>query len=159
MEPVSVIVTTALGYILSAASQSKAAEDAKEEVLSGFWKWVKGRFIKANKEKQIQQIDQAPQSEDLQEKIKGSLYELMHDPEFTNELQQQLSELKSKGIPPTYELPAQHYKNVAQNTTVNGDFTQGDVTNNTINGDILQGGDKNIVNNFGANSPWPFKKG
>ena len=46
METISVFLSTALGYILKSASETKAANNAKEELVGGFWQWIRQWFVK-----------------------------------------------------------------------------------------------------------------
>ena len=46
MEPISTILTSALGYIFKAASQTKTAKTAENEMVGRFWKWIKPHVIK-----------------------------------------------------------------------------------------------------------------
>lgn len=93
MEPISMILTTALGYILKAAAQSKVAETAKEEVLGKFWKWIKPHFIE-----EVPQIEEEPDSQETETQTQEHLLELVKDENFFKELALQVSNLKAAGI-------------------------------------------------------------
>lgn len=93
MEPISVILTTAVGYILKAAAESKVAETVKEEVLGKFWKWIKPYFIE-----EVPQIEQKPDSPETEVKTQEHLLELVKDENFFKELALEVSKLKAAGI-------------------------------------------------------------
>ncbi len=61
MEPITVFLATAAGYILKSAAQSKALEAAKEELLSSFWQWARPYFIKA-----VPQVETDPQAPNVE---------------------------------------------------------------------------------------------
>jgi|GEM_PF-3299327 len=93
MEPISLILASAAGYIVKAAAESKAADTAKEEVLSGFWKWIKHFFIK-----QVPQIEETPDDPQTQIQVQDHLLELVKDEAFFKELTAKVAELKKAGI-------------------------------------------------------------
>jgi nitrogenase subunit NifH len=93
MEPISTFLTTALGYILRGALQSKTADNAKEEILGRFWKWIKSYFIK-----DIPEIEKTPESPEIETKAYKKLLELVKDEEFFNELVKRVEELQKAGI-------------------------------------------------------------
>lgn len=93
MEPVSIILTTAVGYILKAAAESKVAETVKEEVLGKFWKWIKPHFIE-----EVPQIEEEPDSPETETQTQEHLLELVKDENFFKELELQVSNLKAVGI-------------------------------------------------------------
>jgi len=93
MEPISVFLLTAAGYILKGAAQSKAAETAKEEILGKFWKWVKPYFIK-----DVPQIEENPDSSEIEIQTQAHLLQLIKDEGFMKELAQQVTSLQQAGI-------------------------------------------------------------
>jgi len=119
MEPISVLLTTALGYILRGAAQSKAADNAKEEVLKGFWKWIKGKFVK-----EAPELEANPDDPQAIAKTKSRLEELLKDESFRIELEQRISTVKREENR-SYEVNANHYGS--------GDIVNGDKNANTTN--------------------------
>lgn len=94
MEPISAILGTALGYILKGAAASKTAGEAKEELLSGFWRWVRPLFVK-----DLPEIEQAPESESTEQKAAQKLLQLVEEDEaFFQELLKKVAELQKAGI-------------------------------------------------------------
>jgi len=93
MEPISMFLLSAAGYILKGAAQSKAAETAKEEILDKFWKWVKPYFIK-----EVPQIEESPDSPDTEIQTQEQLLELIKNETFMNELTQKVTSLQQAGI-------------------------------------------------------------
>ena len=93
MEPISAFLLTAAGYILKGAAQSKAAETAKEEILSKFWNWVKPYFIK-----EVPKIEEKPDSPEVEAQTQEQLLKLVQEQTFFKELSQQVEGLKRAGI-------------------------------------------------------------
>ncbi|MEI6139219.1 MAG: hypothetical protein WCP85_08140 [Mariniphaga sp.] len=93
MESISTIVTAALGYILKGASQSKVAETAKEELLGGFWKWVRPWFIR-----DVLEVEEKPDTAETETKTGKKLLELIKDEKFFDELARRVTELQKAGI-------------------------------------------------------------
>jgi hypothetical protein len=87
------ILPTAIGYILKAAAQSKTAENAKEEVLGKFWKWIKPYFIK-----DIPQIEEKADDPETITKTNERIKELVKDDIFLKELTAQIEVLKHAQI-------------------------------------------------------------
>jgi len=87
---ISTILTTAAGYILKGAAESKTANEAKESLLSGFWHWIEPHLL-----------EDIPDSDSLEQatKIEEKLVELSEkDPTFFEELAKRVAELKAAGI-------------------------------------------------------------
>ena len=93
MEPISVFLSTALGYILNSAWQTKAANTAKEELVGSFWKWIRPRFIK-----DIPEIETNTKDEDIAIKTEEKLLELIKNEDFFTELSKRVEELQKAGI-------------------------------------------------------------
>ena len=93
MEPLSTFLSTVLGYILKSASKTKVANTVKEELLGGFWQWIRPLFIK-----DIPQIETKPDDEKIQQKAEEKLLELIKDETFFNELAKRIEELQKAGI-------------------------------------------------------------
>ena len=93
MEPVSTILTLALGYLLKGAAQSKAASQAKEELAGGFWNWVRPLFIK-----DVPELEEKPEDEETETKAHKKLLELVKDEKFFNQLAGKVAELQKAGI-------------------------------------------------------------
>ena len=72
MEPLSTFLTTALGYILKGASQSKVAKTAKEELLGRFWSWIRPFFIR-----DIPETEEKPEAPETEAKAQKKLLELI----------------------------------------------------------------------------------
>ena len=87
MEPLSAFLTTALGYILKSAAQSGIAKTAKEELLGGFWRWLRPKFIK-----------DLPETLATETKAHERLLELIQDEGFFNELVKRVAKLQEAGI-------------------------------------------------------------
>ena len=93
MEPISVFLTTALGYVLKAASQSNVVKTTKEELLGRFWQWIRPKFIKDAPE-----VEEAPEAPETEVKAQDKLMELVEDEDFFNELVKRVNELQKAGI-------------------------------------------------------------
>jgi len=95
MEPITIstLFAAALGYILKGAAQSKAADNAKEELLGGFWQWIRPLFIK-----DVPEIEERPDETVVETKSSDRLRELMRDEGFTIELVDWVDRLKKSGI-------------------------------------------------------------
>jgi len=93
MEPITVFLATAAGYILKSAAQSKAVDTAKEELLSRFWQWVRPYFIK-----DIPEIETAPEAATTEVKVQQTLLALIEDEAFFNELVRRVTALQQAGI-------------------------------------------------------------
>ncbi|NOQ28377.1 MAG: hypothetical protein GQ564_23690 [Bacteroidales bacterium] len=93
MEPISIFLSTALGYILKSAWQTKAAKTAKEELVGGFWKWIRPKFIK-----DIPKIETNTEDEDIATKTEEKLLELIKSEDFFTELSKRVEELQKAGI-------------------------------------------------------------
>jgi|SRR5690606_33726776 len=93
MEPISMFLLSAAGYVLKAAANSKTAETAKEEILEKFWRWVKPYFIEA-----VPEIEESPDNPETEIKTQEQLLELIENKSFFNELLQEISTLRKAGI-------------------------------------------------------------
>lgn len=94
MEPISTIITTALGYILKGAASSKTAANAKDEILGGFWAWIRPLFIK-----DIPDIENPKNIADTEKKTMEKLVQLIEqDESFFKELIEKLEPLKKSEI-------------------------------------------------------------
>ncbi len=93
MEPLSIFLTTALGYILKSASETKTANTAKEELIGVFWQWIRPLFIK-----DIPEIETKTEDEETQKKAEEKLLELIKDEEFMSELLKKVEELQKAGV-------------------------------------------------------------
>ena len=93
MEPITVFLATAAGYILKSAAQSKAAERAKEELLSRFWQWARPYFIKDAPE-----LETDPEAPAAEAKVQQTLLALIEDEAFFNELVRRVTALQQAGL-------------------------------------------------------------
>ena len=93
MEPISMFLLSAAGYVLKAAANSKTAETAKEKILEKFWRWVKPYFIEA-----VPEIEESPDNPETEIKLQEQLLELIKNESFYNELLQKISTLREAGI-------------------------------------------------------------
>jgi hypothetical protein len=93
MEPISTFLTTALGYVLKGAAQSKTAQTAKEELLGRFWNWMRPFFIK-----DLPETEEKPEAPETEIKAHEKLLELIQDEGFFNELVKRVNELQKAGI-------------------------------------------------------------
>ncbi len=93
MEPVSVLVSAAVGYILKAAAQSKAVGTATEELLGGFWQWIRPLLIE-----DVPKIEEKPDDPETETKTQERLLELVQDEAFFQKLAQEVTRLKQAGI-------------------------------------------------------------
>ncbi len=95
MEPVSisVILSAAAGYILKAAGQSKTVATAGEELLGGFWQWIRPLFIK-----DIPKIEEKSDDPATQTKTQERLLALVEDEAFFQKLAQEVARLQQAGI-------------------------------------------------------------
>jgi hypothetical protein len=93
MEPISAFLLAALGYILKGAAQSKTAGTAKEELLGGFWQWIRPLFIK-----DVPHIEEKPAAPETETKAHTKLLELIQNENFFNELVKRVDALQKVGI-------------------------------------------------------------
>jgi len=94
MEPISTILSTALGYILKGAANSKAAEKAKDELLGGFWQWVRPLFIE-----DVPDIENPADIAETEQKTNTRLIELIeNDEQFFETLLEKIELLKKASI-------------------------------------------------------------
>lgn len=93
MEPISAILTAAIGYVLKAAAQSKVAQTAKEEILDRFWKWAKPFFIN-----DVPKIEEKPDDPETETKTQQHLLELVKDETLFKELAAHVAKLQQAGI-------------------------------------------------------------
>lgn len=93
MEPLSTFLTTALGYILKGAAQSKVAKTAKEELLGRFWSWIRPKFIR-----DLPETEEKPEATETETKAHEKLLELIQDEDIFNELVKRVNELQKAGI-------------------------------------------------------------
>ena len=93
MEPISAFLLAALGYILKGAAQSKTAQTAKEELLGGFWQWIRPLFIK-----DVPHIEEHATTPETETKAHAKLLELIQDQQFFNELVNRVDDLQKAGV-------------------------------------------------------------
>ena len=93
MEPISTFLMTALGYILKGAAQSKTAQSAKEEVLGGFWRWIRPFFIR-----DVPETEEKPEAAETETRAHEKLLELIQNESFFNELVTRVNALQKAGI-------------------------------------------------------------
>jgi hypothetical protein len=93
MEPIFTFLALAAGYILKGAAQSKAADTAKEEFLSSFWKWIRPLFIK-----DVPEVETQPDAPATEEKVEAKLLELIKDESFFEELAKRVQALQQAGV-------------------------------------------------------------
>ena len=93
MEPISTVLTSALGYIFKAVSQTKAAKTAENEMVGNFWKWIKPKVIK-----EVPELKTKPDEPATKTKTKKRLVELVKDEDFFEKLSKHIGELKNAGI-------------------------------------------------------------
>ena len=140
MEPVSVILSTAVGYALKAITESKAADTAKEEVLGKFWKWIKPCFLK-----ELPQIETANADADTASIIQAVLAERVKDEPFLEKLVQELEVLKRAGIKEKNIVSGDiaHVKKVAIGDKTDSPYEQFD-RKNIVEGNITNVGEFNL---------------
>jgi len=88
---ISTILTSAAGYIIKGAAESKTAKEAKESLLSGLWHWVAPYLLE-----DIPDAD--TDSPEQEAKIHQKLVELSQDEAFFDELTKRVAALKAAGI-------------------------------------------------------------
>ena len=93
MESISTFLTVALGHILKGALESKAASTAKEELLGGFWQWVRPLFIE-----DIPEIENEANNKETIKKTEQKLLELIKNESFFNELAKRVDKLQKAGV-------------------------------------------------------------
>ncbi len=93
MEPISTFLVAAMGYILKGAAQSKTAETAKEQLLGKFWQWIRPSFIK-----DLPEMEEAPETPEIETKAHAKLLELIQDEAFFNDLVKRIETLQKAGI-------------------------------------------------------------
>lgn len=93
MEPVSTLLTSALGYIFKAVSQTKAAKTAENEVVGKFWKWIRPHVID-----DVPELESSPGKAKTKVKAEKRLAELAKNGDFLNELTKQIAALKKAGV-------------------------------------------------------------
>lgn len=95
MDPITIsgFLSLATGYILKGALESKALKDAKEDLLSGFWKWIRPLFIE-----DIPELETNPTDIDLEFKIQEKLIKLFESPDFFKTLAIKVEDLHKSGL-------------------------------------------------------------
>ncbi|PKK35335.1 hypothetical protein BWI96_17555 [Siphonobacter sp. SORGH_AS_0500] len=93
MEPISVIVSAAFGYILKGAAQSKAADTAKEELVTGFWNWIKPYLLE-----DVPELEKQPEEAETEVKTEEKLLKLIQDESFFEVLAEKVNAMKNSGI-------------------------------------------------------------
>ncbi len=93
MEPISTILTIALGYILKGAAESKTAEKAKDELLGGFWQWIRPLFLE-----EVPEVATQPDAPEVQARAADKLTALIEDETFFQELVKRVTALQKAGI-------------------------------------------------------------
>ena len=93
MEPISGIISAALGYVLKGAAESKTAGAAKEEILGRFWQWIKPKFIT-----DVPAVVETPEAPETEAKAGEKLLELVKDEAFFQELAKRVAELQQNGV-------------------------------------------------------------
>ena len=119
MEPISIILTSALGYIFKAASDTQLVKSAENDLLTKFWNWIKPHIVKT-----VPEIETKPEEPETEVKTQESLVQLVNNEDFFNELTQHVEALKNKTYSPndTYDR-----KNIVEGDVKNADeFTLGD---------------------------------
>lgn len=84
------LLSKSLEYVLDSASKSKTVNNAKEEVFSAFWTWVRPLFIY-----DVPDIETNTNEPTTKEKVENRLKVLMQNENFTKELMQKVAELDS----------------------------------------------------------------
>jgi hypothetical protein len=94
MEPItiSLILTSTLGYIFKAVSDTKVVKDAENNALEKFWNWIKPRF------KSAAEIETKPDLPETQLKAEEELLEMVKDKEFFEKLAEHIEILKKAQI-------------------------------------------------------------
>jgi len=93
MEALVSFLTTALGYILKGAAQSKTGQSAKEELTKHFWGWARPYFIK-----DLPETEEKPEAPETETKAHEKLLELIQDEAFFKELLKRVKDLQKAGI-------------------------------------------------------------
>lgn len=93
MEPISTFLTIALGYILKGAAESKTAEKAKDELLGGFWQWIRPLFLE-----DVPEVATKPDAPEVQAQAADKLTALIEDETFFQELVKRVTALQKAGI-------------------------------------------------------------
>jgi len=93
MEPISMILSSALGFIFKAASETQLVKTAENDLLSKFWHWIKPHFAK-----EAPAIETSPNSPETLTETEKRLVELVKNEDFFKELTAQVNELKKAGI-------------------------------------------------------------
>jgi hypothetical protein len=122
MEPITTTaIATALGYILKASAESKAVGTAKEELLEGFWNWIRPLFLEDDPQLE-KQLEEKPDDEAVQQQVLKKLTEAHEKSvELQTQLSAELQKLKSAGITE---------KNIVGSITDVDEAHVGDTTNN-----------------------------
>ena len=71
----------------------KATETAKEDLLGGFWKWIRPWFMK-----DVPEMEEKPDTAETETKTGKKLLELIKDEKFFDELVKRVTELQKAGI-------------------------------------------------------------
>lgn len=94
MEPIHAILTKAAGYILKGAVSNKVTEKASEEVLGGFWAWIRPYLLE-----DIPEIENPKDIAATEQKVLDKLVDLIEkDENFFENLLEKLEVLKKAGI-------------------------------------------------------------
>ncbi|MBL7827455.1 MAG: hypothetical protein JNJ57_12535 [Saprospiraceae bacterium] len=92
MDPIT-ILSAALGFLFQGAAQSKTAEKAKNELLDGFWQWIRPLFLE-----DVPEVAENPDAPEVQEQAGKKLLALAQDEQFFQELAQRVAKLQQAGV-------------------------------------------------------------
>ena len=132
---IGLLLSKAAGYILKGAAQSKAADNAKEQVLSKFWNWIKPKFLK-----KVPEIEDKPEALETEINTQEYLLELVKDEAFFKELVQQMAALQQAGITEKNIVK----KNIEQVKKVRIGDTEYSPTESYNRKNIVEGNVKNV---------------
>ena len=93
MEPISAILAAAAGYILKAAGESKPVKTAGEELLSGYWQWIRPLLIK-----DVPTLEEKPDAPETEAGVQARLLELVKEEAFFHTLAERVAALQKVGI-------------------------------------------------------------
>lgn len=88
------LITLGLGLLVNTCAKNKEVNNAIDDFVSGSVKWMRGWFKKSDKVALIQQMEEAPESPEVQAEVGNAMNELIKDDQFRMELQKWIAESK-----------------------------------------------------------------
>lgn len=117
------LITLGIGYIVNTFAKNKEVQSAVDDFVTGSVKMVRSWFVKNDQESLIQKLEEAPESEEVNEQLNVAMAEMVKDDQFKKTLESWVDECKK---------PYPSMKNVLEevNIEVAGHINIGDKNRN-----------------------------